>query len=94
MRARMNLSRLKGQEVKPKIHAVPWEDRRLAAFRLSGGAAPISGEWRVLLKTIGIRKHTGNLLPERAYEDEQIRRTARELRYTAVVPPKRNHAHP
>jgi hypothetical protein len=77
-----------------KIHAVTAGDRRSAAFRLSGGNVSDAGERWVLLKTIGIRKHTGNLLIERAYEDERIQLMAQESGYTPVVPPKRNRAHP
>ncbi|MDR2793889.1 MAG: hypothetical protein LBB61_09540, partial [Treponema sp.] len=63
--------------------AVTAGNRMPAAFRPPRGNAPDAGEGRAPPKTIGIRKHTGALLMERAYEDGQTRRTARELGYTS-----------
>jgi transposase len=72
-----------------KIPVLTAGDRRPVAFGPSGGNEPDATEGRVFLKTAGTREHTGTLLPEKAYEDERPRVTARELRYTLVAPPKR-----
>jgi hypothetical protein len=43
----------------------------MVAFRLSGGNVPDAVEGRALLETIGTQEYTGNLLMDRAYEDER-----------------------
>jgi transposase len=45
---------------------------------------------RLLLETVGPLERTVPLLMDRAYEDDLTRLTAWQLRFKAVVPPKRN----
>jgi transposase len=51
---------------------------------------------QILLETLGVREEETmpSLLMDRAYEDFKTRLTAWGLRYSAVVPPKKNRKKP
>ena len=70
-----------------------WRPATLSS-RASGGNAPAASAGRLLLDTLDPRQTTVGLAMDRAYSDDLTRLTAWALRYTPVVPPKRNRKSP
>jgi len=68
-------------------------DTHLKCFILSGGEEHDAAAGRLLLETVGKQERTFPLLMERTYGDFKTRFTAWDLRFEAVVPPKRNNVH-
>jgi len=65
-----------------------------AEFVLSGGQCHDAPQGRLLMKTVGPLETTTPLVMDRAYEDDQTRRTAQLLKFSPVVPPKSNRVNP
>jgi hypothetical protein len=59
-------------------------------FSLTAGNVADARAGRLLPETVGPLERTVPLLMDRAYEDDLTRLTAWQLRFKAVVPPKRN----
>jgi transposase len=77
-----------------KIHALTVSDTCMAGFLLTPGNEADAQAGRLLLDTLDPRETTVTLLMDRAYEDNKTRFTAWMLRYSPVVPAKKNRVKP
>ncbi|BDF79019.1 hypothetical protein CE91St28_18130 [Pyramidobacter piscolens] len=69
-------------------------DRSAVSFALSGGEAHDSPEGTALLDKIIRVPEQKYILMDRAYEEESMRKKAKEKGYSPVVPPKSNRKDP
>ena len=79
-----------------KIHLVAADARTALTFSLSPGQAADDPEGRKLLKAWDAKRPPGirQLLMDRAYEGDEMRRTVRDMGMEPVVPPKKNRLVP
>ena len=70
-----------------KIHMTAFGARTAAEFILSGGQCHDAPQGRLLMETVGPLEVVTPLVMDRAYEDDQTRRTAQGLTFSPVVPP-------
>jgi transposase len=63
-------------------------------FSLSSGEAGDGPAGRDLLRSMGARTESCDLIMDKAYEGDETRKLARDLGYNPVVPPKSNRREP
>jgi transposase len=77
-----------------KLHVVSADDKVVAALKLSSGREHGSRSGKELLKDKVAAEIKMPLLMDRAYENDEMRKLARELNYEPIVPPKSNRKTP
>ena len=68
--------------------------RTAVEFILSGGQCHDAPQGRLLMETVGPLETATPLVMDKAYEDDQTRRTAQILKFSPVVPAKSNRVNP
>ena len=76
-----------------KLHAIVADERTAVLFCLSPGQAHDAPRGRELLESLGGQLGK-DLIADRAYEGDKTRKTATDLGYVTVIPPKRNRCDP